>query len=70
MYAYICGLLLKSSCLPLEQFETQCLKSLLALSWDAVPNVRLALAKVLVEDVITNGNCFSCKFHILHASAR
>lgn len=56
MYAYICGLLLKGSSLPPVQFENECLKSLLALSWDAVPNVRLALAKVLVEDVSINGN--------------
>ncbi|XP_026474952.1 serine/threonine-protein phosphatase 4 regulatory subunit 1-like isoform X2 [Ctenocephalides felis] len=54
MYAYICGLLLKGSSLPPVQFENECLKSLLALSWDAVPNVRLALAKVLVEDVSIN----------------
>lgn len=54
-FALLSSEFLKSNALPCDLFVSEIMPHLLDLSWDPVPNVRLVVARTLVNDIITNG---------------
>ncbi|GLV33903.1 Protein phosphatase 2A at 29B [Carabus blaptoides fortunei] len=53
-FALLCSRLISSNALPPEQFATDVLPHLLDLSWDPVPNVRLAVSRTISRDIIVH----------------
>lgn len=53
-FALLCSKLVSQGALPEETFAINVLPHLLDLSWDSVPNVRLAVARTLSADVAHN----------------
>ncbi|XP_075228687.1 serine/threonine-protein phosphatase 4 regulatory subunit 1-like isoform X2 [Lycorma delicatula] len=53
-FALLCSRLVSQHVLPEETFATNVLPHLLDISWDAVPNVRLAVARTLYTDIAYN----------------
>ncbi|XP_051986099.1 serine/threonine-protein phosphatase 4 regulatory subunit 1-like isoform X2 [Xyrauchen texanus] len=51
-FAFICQAVLEEDCMPMEQFAQHLLPSLLSLSSDPVPNVRVLVAKALRQSVL------------------
>ncbi|XP_035726061.1 serine/threonine-protein phosphatase 4 regulatory subunit 1-like isoform X1 [Vespa mandarinia] len=54
-YALLCAQLIAGNAISGEKFAKEMLPSLLNLSWDKVPNVRLAVARTLSQNVIAMG---------------
>ncbi|KAK3085905.1 hypothetical protein FSP39_010290 [Pinctada imbricata] len=54
IYVQLCQAILEEESLPLSQFSSDLMPSLLCLSHDSVPNVRIALAKILAQKVVPN----------------
>jgi len=52
-FAFLCSCLMKTPVLPDDMFARDVLPHLLDLSWDSIPNVRIAVARTLSSDVIT-----------------
>jgi serine/threonine-protein phosphatase 4 regulatory subunit 1 len=52
-FAFLCSSLLRTPVLPDDMFARDVLPHLLDLSWDSIPNVRIAVARTLSCDVIT-----------------
>uniref|UniRef100_A0A8C2HK12 WW-binding domain-containing protein n=1 Tax=Cyprinus carpio TaxID=7962 RepID=A0A8C2HK12_CYPCA len=51
-FAFICQAIVEEDCMPMEQFAQHLLPSLLSLSSDPVPNVRVLVAKALRQSVL------------------
>ncbi|KAM9296586.1 serine/threonine-protein phosphatase 4 regulatory subunit 1-like [Gastrophryne carolinensis] len=51
-FAFICQAVVQEECMPVEQFATHLLPSLLSLASDPVPNVRVLLAKALKQTLL------------------
>uniref|UniRef100_A0A8C1ZD11 Putative WW-binding domain-containing protein n=1 Tax=Cyprinus carpio TaxID=7962 RepID=A0A8C1ZD11_CYPCA len=51
-FAFICQAIVEEDCMPMEQFAQHLLPSLLSLSSDPVPNVRVLVAKALQQSVL------------------
>ncbi|XP_051568660.1 serine/threonine-protein phosphatase 4 regulatory subunit 1-like isoform X2 [Myxocyprinus asiaticus] len=51
-FAFICQAVVEEDCMPMEQFAQHLLPSLLSLSSDPVPNVRVLVAKALRQSVL------------------
>lgn len=67
-FALLCSSLLKTPVLPDDMFARDVLPHLLDLSWDGIPNVRIAVARTLSGDVITYpyfSNIFSPHYDVL-----
>ncbi|XP_066603921.1 serine/threonine-protein phosphatase 4 regulatory subunit 1-like isoform X2 [Prorops nasuta] len=56
MYAILCERLISSDAITGEKFSEEMLPSLLKLSWDKVPNVRLAVARTMAQDILAKGS--------------
>ena len=54
-YAQLCYYILEDGSLTSEQFANELLPSLLSLGSDRIPNVRIALAKVLAQHIMHSG---------------
>ena len=54
-FAHVCQHILDDCALTSEQFACHLLPSLLGLGTDAIPNVRIALAKTLSTHVVFSG---------------
>ncbi|KAK2579862.1 hypothetical protein KPH14_007545 [Odynerus spinipes] len=54
-YALLCAQLISNGAISGEKFAKEMLPSLLNLSWDKVPNVRLAVARTLSQNVVVMG---------------
>ncbi|XP_043493871.1 serine/threonine-protein phosphatase 4 regulatory subunit 1-like isoform X2 [Polistes fuscatus] len=59
-YALLCAQLIVGRAISGEKFVKEMLPGLVNLSWDKVPNVRLAVARTLSQNVITMGNWLGC----------
>lgn len=55
-FAHLCSSLVSSGALPPEKFATDVMPHLLDLSWDPVPNVRLAVSRTIARNIIVHGN--------------
>ncbi|XP_065217367.1 serine/threonine-protein phosphatase 4 regulatory subunit 1-like isoform X2 [Planococcus citri] len=67
-FAFLCSCLLKDPVLPDDMFARDVLPHLLDLSWDIIPNVRIAVARTLACDVMTYpffSNIFSPHYDVL-----
>lgn len=53
-FAFLCSSLMKTPVLPDDMFARDVLPHLLDLSWDGIPNVRIAVARTLSCDVATH----------------
>uniref|UniRef100_A0A673LYL1 Serine/threonine-protein phosphatase 4 regulatory subunit 1-like n=1 Tax=Sinocyclocheilus rhinocerous TaxID=307959 RepID=A0A673LYL1_9TELE len=51
-FAFICQAIVEEDCMPMDQFAQHLLPSLLSLSSDPVPNVRVLVAKALRQSVL------------------
>uniref|UniRef100_A0A672RME5 Serine/threonine-protein phosphatase 4 regulatory subunit 1-like n=1 Tax=Sinocyclocheilus grahami TaxID=75366 RepID=A0A672RME5_SINGR len=51
-FAFICQAIVEEDCMPMDQFALHLLPSLLSLSSDPVPNVRVLVAKALRQSVL------------------
>uniref|UniRef100_A0A8C1DLC0 WW-binding domain-containing protein n=1 Tax=Cyprinus carpio carpio TaxID=630221 RepID=A0A8C1DLC0_CYPCA len=51
-FAFICQAIVEEDCMPMDQFAQHLLPSLLSLSSDPVPNVRVLVAKALQQSVL------------------
>lgn len=54
-FALLCARLVAGRALPPAAFAAELMPHLLDLSWDPVPNVRLAVSRTLAQDVLANG---------------
>ncbi|KZC08405.1 PREDICTED: serine/threonine-protein phosphatase 4 regulatory subunit 1-like [Dufourea novaeangliae] len=57
-YAFLCGQLVSNNAITRIKFSRELLPILLQLSTDKVPNVRLAVARTLLKDVVPMGPCW------------
>uniref|UniRef100_A0A8C1ZCZ9 Putative WW-binding domain-containing protein n=1 Tax=Cyprinus carpio TaxID=7962 RepID=A0A8C1ZCZ9_CYPCA len=58
-FAFICQAIVEEDCMPMEQFAQHLLPSLLSLSSDPVPNVRVLVAKALQQSVLEKSSAYS-----------
>uniref|UniRef100_A0A8C2B833 Putative WW-binding domain-containing protein n=1 Tax=Cyprinus carpio TaxID=7962 RepID=A0A8C2B833_CYPCA len=58
-FAFICQAIVEEDCMPMEQFAQHLLPSLLSLSSDPVPNVRVLVAKALRQSVLEKRSAYS-----------
>lgn len=56
LFVLLCSKLVNTKALPATSFATELMPHLLDLSWDPVPNVRLAVSRTLAQDVLVNGS--------------
>lgn len=54
-FALLCARLVSVRALPPANFAADMMPHLLDLSWDPVPNVRLAVSRTLAQEVLANG---------------
>uniref|UniRef100_A0A672RLR3 Serine/threonine-protein phosphatase 4 regulatory subunit 1-like n=1 Tax=Sinocyclocheilus grahami TaxID=75366 RepID=A0A672RLR3_SINGR len=58
-FAFICQAIVEEDCMPMDQFALHLLPSLLSLSSDPVPNVRVLVAKALRQSVLEKRSAYS-----------
>uniref|UniRef100_A0A671K9F0 Serine/threonine-protein phosphatase 4 regulatory subunit 1-like n=1 Tax=Sinocyclocheilus anshuiensis TaxID=1608454 RepID=A0A671K9F0_9TELE len=58
-FAFICQAIVEEDCMPMDQFAQHLLPSLLSLSSDPVPNVRVLVAKALRQSVLEKRSAYS-----------
>uniref|UniRef100_A0A8C1DRQ7 WW-binding domain-containing protein n=1 Tax=Cyprinus carpio carpio TaxID=630221 RepID=A0A8C1DRQ7_CYPCA len=58
-FAFICQAIVEEDCMPMDQFAQHLLPSLLSLSSDPVPNVRVLVAKALQQSVLEKSSAYS-----------
>uniref|UniRef100_A0A673JLV1 Serine/threonine-protein phosphatase 4 regulatory subunit 1-like n=1 Tax=Sinocyclocheilus rhinocerous TaxID=307959 RepID=A0A673JLV1_9TELE len=58
-FAFICQAIVEEDCMPMDQFAHHLLPSLLSLSSDPVPNVRVLVAKALRQSVLEKRSAYS-----------
>lgn len=69
MFAHLCQYILEQRALNAERFAQELLPDLLRLHADPIPNVRIAVARVMAYHVLNSGGCLSLCHAFSHESA-